>query len=250
MKIAVCLYGYPRHSQIGYKSLSSFLEGMDYDFFIHSWCDKEVGQEEFDTLNEEIKQTFKPKDFLLERQIDFKNSFDFDCDLSYLKREFVSSGKAIPISISPLYSILQVSHMLKKSEENYDLVILTRTDIFCTGKLKNHNFTNLDEIYSSYCTGSIWDLNNGGDHIDVKMILSSRSNMLHLMDIYNSFEKYLKDENIKLCHHRLFAHHLKKLDKKFNMIFTNSSDWYIIRDGGFLENEMSHSNMKNFPQLQ
>ena len=247
MKVAVCLYGYPRQIEYGKKSLDYFLDGIEHDFYIHAWCDKNITEDDYGTTKNQINDFFKPKSFVLEKQIDFRNSFDFECDLSALKREFVEAGIAISATLSPLYSILKVSELLDEKKENYDIVILTRTDVFSAKQLKDYHFDNFDDIYSSFCHGEMWNLNGNGDAIDTKMIMSSQKNMTRFLKIYNFVETYLRDEKIRLCHHRLFAHHLKKLNQKFQMIFGGTSNWFYIRSNGHLEGELVHSDIKNFP---
>jgi hypothetical protein len=246
MKVAVCLYGYPRQIEYGKKSLDYFLEGIEHDFYIHAWCDKNITEYDYETTKNQINNFFKPKSFVLERQIDFRNSFDFDCDLSFLKREFVNNGTAISTTLSPLYSILQVSKLLKESTEDYDLVILTRCDVFCSRQLKEYNIEEFNDIYSSFCYGDIWNLNDQGEAIDTKLIMSNKNNMIYFMEIYNEIENYLKYDQVKFCHHRLFAYRLKKLNRKFHMIFSNTNSWFYIRKDGHLEGDRFHSNLSYF----
>jgi hypothetical protein len=250
MKVAVCFYGYPRNYSLGKKSFDHFLEDIEHDFFIHAWCEDNITTQDYTKTYQDIKNLFEPKEFVLERQKKFKNSFDFECDLSAVKKDFVDQGIAISVTLSPLYSIMRVGELLENFNSDYDLVILTRVDVLSLDKLKNYKFDSLSDIYSSHCHGDIWKLNENGEAIDTKMILSDEKNIIYFTKIFNKTEEYLKNDNIRLCHHRLFAHHLRKLNKKFHMIFDSSNNWYYIRENGHLEGELAHNNIKNLRIFQ
>lgn len=250
MKVAVCLYGYPVNPEIGRNSLKYFLQDIDHDFFIHSWNGIDnLSQSNFDITREKIIKLFNPKEFLLENQLLFKNTFEFPHDLSCLKPDLVNAGIGVSTFLSTLYSIKQSANLLKNSINTYDIVILTRMDIFSKNALNKYQFLSYDEIYSSFCNGKIWDLNNNGDSIDLKMIASDKKNMDFIMNVYDYVESYIKDEGIKVCHHRIMAHHAKKLNKKFNMMFSEPANWFIIRDGGILKGELYDSHITNYKNI-
>lgn len=250
MRVAVCLYGYPRHFQNGIKSLEHFFEDIEHDYFIHAWHDPNNSSDiEFNRTHDDISKTFKPVSFVLENQLEFKKSFDFPHDISCLKPELISQGIGVSTFLSALYSIKRVGELLQESPNNYDLVVLTRMDVFSYKQLKSYHFESYDEIYSSFCHGQIWDLNNLGDCIDTKMIISNKSNMIFFMKLYEFVENYIQNDKIKVCHHRMFAHHLKKLDRRFHMMFHEMFNWYYIRSNGLLHGELRDSHIEEYKEI-
>lgn len=247
MKAAVCLYGYPRSIEYGHKALKHFLKGIEHDFFIHAWHDpEESGESSFLATHDSIVEMFNPVEFALENQLGFKRTFDFPHDLSCLKPELVRMGIGVSTFLSALYSIKRVGELLKRSSNHYDLVVLTRMDIFSQKALKEHQFTTYDHIYSSFCSGEIWDLNNDGDAIDLKLIASNRGNMEFLMNVYDFAEDYIRLDGIKVCHHRILAYHLKRLGQRFEMMFPQRANWFLIKNEGFLKGEVQDSHVTNY----
>lgn len=249
MKVAVCLYGYPRHAQIGARFLGHFFDGIEHDFFIHAWYDPNESIASLDSTQNEISGLFKPVEFVLQKQLEFKKTFDFPHDLSCLKPELVNQNIGVSTFLSMLYSMKQVGELLQRSPNDYELVVLTRTDVFSHNQLKNYTFNSYDEIYSSFCHGGIWDLNNGGEAIDTKMISSNRKNMESLMNIYEFVEDYIAFDKIKVCHHRILAHHLKKMNQKFHMMFPESGNWFYLRSNGLLHGEKYDSDISNYANV-
>ena len=70
--------------------------------------------------------------------------------------------------------------------------------------------------------------------MDAKFFCSNDKNdMIFLSKIYDYIEDYHIIDNKPICHHRLFYHHLEKLNKKFDMIkVTDESHggWFYIRN--------------------
>jgi hypothetical protein len=98
--------------------------------------------------------------------------------------------------------------------------------------LKDH-IKSSDTLYTSYVPGSEWIIDGNDDHIDFRFFCSSKSNILYLTTLYKKLKKYLKDDKIPLCHHRLLAHHLKKKIKNFSMILSENErtgGWWMIRN--------------------
>lgn len=246
MKVAVCLFGYPNFYELGIKSLNNFLDGIDYDLYMHSWCKNDTSDQYYQTLFNSINNIYKPKKFILDRQIDFRRDFDFPVDLSEIKHQN-DIGAMISDTISTIYSIKKVGEILEEVGNSYDLVIFSRTDCFCSEKLINYNFKDFDTIYSSFCTGDIWDLNKNGIAIDAKLIMSNYENMIFFSKLYNKIDDYLK-LGVKLGHHTMFVYHFKKISNKFKMVF-GSENWYLIRPNGFLSNERNDSEINNYSDI-
>lgn len=215
MKVAVCFFGIPRYAKSGKTLNRTFYSGLEIDYYAHFW--------ENETC-EDVEKLYDFKNLLIEKQKDFSDKFDFEVDLSKTTRN-------IHDSISPLYSLNQIGKLI---EEDYDYVIVTRTDVVClSAELKKILKAN-EVFYTSYVPGDNWIINNNDDHIDFKFLCSSKENILYLMTLYDNLEKYLKDDKIPLCHHRILAHHLKKKIKNFSMVLSesesNNGGWYFIRN--------------------
>ncbi len=222
MNVAVCLYGQPRFCVEGFKYLYDFCEDINLEFYIHSWGDSIV-------LNE-LNSIYNPISIKVETP-----KINFDNINKYIINENLNK-KGIISTVSPLYSINEVGKLLEKSNTIYDYVILTRTDIgIPNGKLNNFNLEK-NIIYSSYVNGSGWVIGpNKENYIDTKFILSDKKTILFLSKLYENLYQYNINENIPMCHHRLFYYHLSKLNMNFNMLYLNNSNinggWYFIRDG-------------------
>jgi hypothetical protein len=219
MKIAVCFFGIPRCSKKGKVLNKRFYDGLEIDYYAHFW-------ESEDT--EDIQSLYDFKNLLVEKHKDFSDEFDFEVDLSKTTRN-------IHNSVSPLYSLMQVGKMIKG---DYDYIVITRTDVACLS-LELKDFLKDNEIlYTSYVPGNNWIIDGNDDHVDFRFFCSSKSNILYLTSLYENLKKYLKDDKIPLCHHRLLAHHLKKEIKNFSMIFTESErtgGWWMIRNNNLSE---------------
>jgi hypothetical protein len=214
MKIAVCFFGIPRYAKKGKILNKKFYDGMEIDYYAHFWEGKDF---------KDIQSLYDFKSILVEDQKDFSAEFEFDTDLSKTTRD-------VHNSVSPLYSLMQVGKLIV---EDYDYVVVTRTDVACLSLELKDFLKNNQVFYTSYVPGNEWIINGNDDHIDFKFFCSSKDNILYLSSLYKKLKKYLKDDRIPLCHHRLLAYHLKKEIKDFSMIFSESEKiggWYFIRN--------------------
>lgn len=214
MRIAVCFFGIPRYSKKGKILNEKFYNGLEIDYYAHFWDSENT---------EEVQSLYNFKNLLIEKQKDFCNAFDFEVDLSKTTRDFHTS-------VSPLYSLMQVGKLI---DGNYDYIVITRTDITCLD-IELKDFLKSNKIlYTSYVPGNEWIVNENGDHVDFRFFCSSKENILYLTTLYENLKKYLKDDKIPLCHHRLLGHHLKKEIKNFSMIFSKgemTGGWWMIRN--------------------
>ncbi len=218
MKVAVCFFGIPKYSKKGKFLNKQFYEGLDIDYYAHFW------ESEY---SEEVKSLYNFKNIIVEEQKNFFNEFDFDVDMSKTERD-------IHTSVSPLYSLMKVGKLIK---EDYDYVIVTRTDIACLS-LKLKNFLKGNFFYTSYVPGAEWIIDGNDDHIDFRFFCSSKQNILYLTTLYDNLKEYLNIDKIPLCHHRLLSHHLKKQINNFFMIFSETDHrggWWMIRNNNLSE---------------
>jgi len=222
MKIAVCLYGQPRYCELGFNYLLNFTEGFELDFYIHSWGDDDTYKLMKNLYNPICLKVDPPK-----TNFDHMNEYIIDQNLN---------SKGIISTISPLYSIYKSGKLLENYNIDYDYVILTRTDIgIPDGKLNKLSIEN-NCIYSSYVRGDKWIIKENNDnHIDTKFLIAQKNNILHLTKLYENLYNYNLVHKIPMCHHRLFYHHLNKLNIQFKMLYLSDKNinggWYYIRDG-------------------
>lgn len=236
MKIAVLMYGQPRFLEKGYSYFSEFFKGIDVDYFFHLWGNEQV-------LNQ-TKQLYKPKDILVEKQIEnLELNFSSKFDMSYTTRD-------VQTTLSPLYSIMKVGELLEKSAEDYDFVALTRTDVAVFGTnfkklIKVYNKNN--SVYVNYMDGDFWKItrfkmfNKNRRGVDLKFLYSRKDVIIQLTKIYNELDDIVTNKRVHFCHHRIFYYQLSKCVKKFKLIKLHNNDkwhgWHYIRkneDGYFL----------------
>lgn len=152
MKVALCYHGIAKGYNfkngglsVGYsyefdlikKNLINQNPNSSFDIFLHSWS--------LDAKDEVIKK-IKPKDYLFEQSRVFKKPTLFILLKENLKRIFGKGfeTKRINNIYSRWYSFKKVCDLVKKSEETYDLVIVTRFDM-CL--LKPLDLSNVDPNY-------------------------------------------------------------------------------------------------------
>ena len=153
MKIALCLSGQPRMFKIGYKFIEKYLLNANkehsIDIFCHAWFNEEnvgksyssaqnypdghVGLVQKDT-DKLIIDKFKPKKYLIEPQIDFK-------EYSKGFRSHPNAKQDIMCSI--FYSMYRSNELKKEYEKEnnfvYDLVVRTRYDLAYYNEIKLSN---------------------------------------------------------------------------------------------------------------
>lgn len=225
MRIAVCIFGLSRFIHQGKSLMNEFYDGCEVDYYIHNWKD--------DIGNDGIVDLFNPVSIEIENPIDFSNHFDFPIDIS-------KTNNSISNVISPLYSIYKVGNLLRNSKKIYDFVVFTRTDIVGIGSNLINHLNDVNVIYNSYVHGDTWNIHpNKDNHLDAKLMCSNTEHMLYFSELFINLEKYLKDDKKSLCHHRLWYHHMEKLNSRFQMINLNTSlrcgGWYLIRNNKLSE---------------
>ena len=95
------MYGQPRFLDEGFKYYNIFFNGVDVDYYFHSWKDE-------DTL-QKINKIYKPKKIIVENQIEnLESDFNIKFDLSY-------TNKDVQTTLSPLLSINKVGKLLMQS---------------------------------------------------------------------------------------------------------------------------------------
>jgi len=196
MKIALCLFGYPKGSTIyaggayeqKFKHLFEQTMEHDPDVFIHCW----------DTsLEDEIVELFQPISHIFEEQIQFEDEIA-QLDIS----RFAKSRGNIFKTLSFLHT-RDISNNLKKQFEEangftYDCVITSRFDVGYHNYGKNKtSYLNFDPeqdmscIYSAY-----WDQINAG--ISDHWFYSNSENIDTICDLRHQAIKYLKKDS-KYC---------------------------------------------------
>ena len=228
MKIAVLMYGKPRFLEEGFKYFSIFFNEIDVDYYFHLWKGENTLQK--------VNKLYKPKELIVEDQIDdLESQFNIKFDLSY-------TNKDVQTTLSPLLSMNKVGKLLIQSEQEYDLVVLTRTDIAPEGSTFKELFTKgIDEtaVYINSTKGKFWKLtkskkyNKNRKGVDLKFIASTKQNIIELTKIYENLESLISKNRVHFCHHRLFYFTLSKNVKRFKYLKLHQNNfsfgWHIIR---------------------
>lgn len=223
MKIAICFFGLPRDYSLWKSNFSEFYDGCDISFYAHFWK-----QPSLDVEN--LKSTFNFKNVLLEEQ---------KTDFLELPKEtdLTKTTKGITSTLSPLYSMKRVGDILVEDTEDYDFFILTRTDVGCNSNTKFLEFgLKKDHFYNSYVRGNEWLV----DHICAKWMCGNKDKILKLCGTYENLEKYIVEDGIALCHHRLFFHALKEYKDSMEMLnvdpsYSLAGGWFFMRNGRITE---------------
>lgn len=222
MKIAICFFGLPREYVEWKSRFYKFYDGCDISFYAHFWKDPSLNEKD-------LKSTFNFKNILLEDQKTDFLKLPKDADLT-------KTTKGIIHTLSPLYSMKRVGDILVEDTEEYDFIILTRTDVGCNHNTKLLDFgLNKDYFYNSYVRGKEWLV----DHLDARWMCGNKEKILKLCKIYENLETYIVDDKISLCHHRLFFHALKEYKDLMEMVnvdlsYTNGG-WFFMRNGKLTE---------------
>jgi hypothetical protein len=219
MNIAVFLYGQPRFYQQGYKYTRKLYQNCNIDYYIHTWGDAET--------KNALEKFYKPKSIIVEPQKEHFKTFDCEIDISKI-------NKSIFVTLSPLYSMQRLHSFIRCSPE-YDFWVVTRTDIGTTGTFSLSELDlHEDWVYSSYVPGKEWLTT----HIDLKFVMGNQQSMMEYTNIYNNLDKYLCEEKLPLCHHRLCFRALKHKKNKMEMIGDKNQSfggWRFIRSNKLSE---------------
>jgi len=222
MKLAICFFGLPRYYDLWKENFGSFYDGCDVDFYAHFWEDESLDE---DSLLDE----FNFKKILFEKQKTDFIELPKETDLTKI-------SKTVTQTLSPLYSIKKVGSILEDVEEEYDFIILTRTDVGCTDNEKFSEFDlEKDNFYTSFVDGYEW-LNT---HLDVRWLCGSKEKIIRLCSVYDNLTEYIINDKISLCHHRLFFHALKEYRDRMEMVNVDPSyrhgGWFFIRNKSISE---------------
>lgn len=193
MKIALCLFGYPKGSTVyaggayqqKFKHLHEQVMIHNPDVFIHSW----------DTsVKEEICEIFQPKDYIFEEQKKFDGLIaQLDMD------RFSNSRGNIFKTLSFFYTRKKSNELKCRQEERqgfkYDCVITSRFDVGYHNYGKNKtsyldfNINNdMNSVYSAY-----WNQINAG--ISDHWFYSNSQDINNICSIYDNVLEYLKKDS-------------------------------------------------------
>lgn len=159
MKIALCYHGIAKGYNfkngglpVGFshefdlmtKNLIDENKNHQFDIFLHSWS---LG------AKEEVLNKMNPKQYLFEESKNFKKQSVFFLLKETIKKTLGKGYEPQRINniYSRWYSFMKVSELVKKSKENYDLVIVTRFDMclinkFNISNIKKENFYSGDWV--------------------------------------------------------------------------------------------------------
>jgi hypothetical protein len=151
VKIAVCLYGQPRHYSEGCKNIKKFVENQDVDFYYHTWIlnsnESYYTHSEYRNINQEelkgdkdiitkLNLLYNPKAYVFEESksnyFDIKAKDEVVNSLAYSRTNGHKEVFRISNTLSQLYSRQQVRNLLYHTIETekieYDCVIMIRFD--------------------------------------------------------------------------------------------------------------------------
>lgn len=220
MKIALCLFGYPKGSTIfaggayqeKFKHLFEQVMVHDPDVFIHSWDE---------SLEEELIELFNPKESIFEPQKKFTDEI-----LSMDIQRF-AAGRGCAFKTTSFLYTRKMSNDLKTEYENkngfkYDCVVSSRFDVGYHNHGKNKTSymkfdpnNNMNSVYSAY-----WDQINAGlsDH----WFYSNSDNMNVVSSMCDDVIEYLSKDSEYIE---------TMMDGCFD---TNAEDWF---SNEFLKNK-------------
>jgi len=209
MKVAVCLSGESRYYTLGYQYMTPFFKDCELHYYIHSWSKPELVSE---TLSD-LKNFFSPRKILVEPYSNFDDHFN--------GRPIIDLSPNLSNAVSWLKSVFEVGKLLENDPVEYDYVIFSRSDVVAFGKpfcdlvrvLEN------DVVYSSFVRGEIWEVDklnpNKECAVDTKFVCSNKQNIIYFSKLYDHMSKYILEDGVPLCHHRLIYHHMKPLIEKY-----------------------------------
>jgi hypothetical protein len=228
VKVACCLSGQPRNYKTGIPNLLNFFEGVDVDYYAHTWIDsdkygvvrysanqKDMSEWSIDSECEaKIIETLKPKKHIFESQIDFSPIRNYS--------ENYQTNMKPENFLSMTYSRKKSFSLIEESE--YDLVVIGRFDISYQSKAKNFiNNCSDDILYALHVDGKEWN----STHINDPFLLATPSVIRHAVELYDHFDKYYL-EGTPFCPHRLLMRHMKEF-KNIGFDSVCHGNWGYIR---------------------
>jgi len=150
-----------------------------------------------DFVEEELKSEFDFKTCIIEPQkIDF---LKLPASTDYSK-----ISKGVFETLSPLYSLKRVGQIISNFEKKYDFIVVTRTDVGCNDNTKFLEF-GLD-----------------------------KEKIIKLCSTYDNLTRFIVDDKISLCHHRMFFHSMKEYKENIEMLNVDPScihgGWFFNRN--------------------
>ena len=153
MKIAILLSGQLRNIKDGYNYIhTNLMSGYDCDVFFHAWYDKKDEDSKFSRWwdgklkkgdNENVIGLYKPKDYLIENQIQFDKK---NYDASQFEGDY-----RIFATLSMFYSIKKCNDIkneyAKKNNIKYDVVVRVRFDFAIMTKIIYEEFDYNNHIF-------------------------------------------------------------------------------------------------------
>lgn len=190
MKIAFLITGHLRTID---KCQESFFKNVyieNSDIFIHTWntTDSKIKmwhkykfKGKYD-IEEKIKNIYKPKDFLIEKQ---------DLSINTRLKKIGSNVSNISHYYS-FYSFCKCYELIKKTNINYDIIIKIRPDILFKSKLP----IKLNSEFNIACNRVEWDETVGNDWTKMKAIDIIYYGSKNLFEkLYNYKDKFFEKIN-------------------------------------------------------
>lgn len=248
MKIAVCLRGHMRTFDKSYGYINDLKKDHDVDVFIHTWEDLgyfKLHVPNFTANNEgtiklnsgeididRIKEIYNPNEIVVEQYESMRDIFEdmaskFLPWFEQIKHDPTVGQPRMHSFMSQLYKEQEVIKMktqyAKNNNKKYDLVIVTRPDIYIetNNESLNKMLENKDAVYVRSTDGSVdeiyksvWICNSyfisSDENINKIGTLFSKINEIR-ENLYNIWKTTgdVSTYSIMFCIHRLCWYHLK-----------------------------------------
>jgi hypothetical protein len=167
MKAAICISGELRtfDTPCVVESFKETTKNLDCDIFVSSWLHRGfslngkkgdvLSTTHASDLSEEIVRLYKPKSFKLENYNEWISGLS-DPIANLMKTRLI--GGENTTSPPQLYKIYDCNELVKKSGENYDVVIRCRPDCLYLHKLRSLLDVDMSKIYHINCGihGAYW----------------------------------------------------------------------------------------------
>lgn len=194
MKVAICIIGQPRHFEETFQNIyKNIIKPNNADVFLHAWFNEEESNKTLKhagvcyyknknkeyivpkNTKEKLIQLYKPKDYLIEKQINFQKK-----KYSHLKHDTL---------FSMYYSLMKCHDLIRNYETinnfKYDMIIKIRYDVFCYEPIIANKFNN--DFFNNRKTGSI----------DDRIWFSNSDNMYNISRVFLELDEYINNKHLR-----------------------------------------------------
>ena len=211
MKVCICFFGLTRSLKYTIDSIKLNLfnvlesNNIEFDVFLHTYNLEYITNKRSDEFNEKLDyeeyKLLEPKEFIIENQDDFDNSFDYDI-FSKIRDYYNDKKNSYYNVIRQLNSLKKVTSLIK-DKEKYDDYIYIRPDLkivneldvnFLLEKYDNNyfitpNFGKWRGLNDRFVIANYDSIIKYGERIDDIIEFISKKNYLHSEQFLNYVTK-------------------------------------------------------------